>query len=367
VSLRILQIAPPWFPVPPDRYGGAELVVAGLTDRLVDAGHDVTLLASGGSRTRARLRTVFADPPSQLLGDPVIEARHILAGYDDRSSYDVIHDHTLIGTVLGSRLSGPPVVHTLHGQWTPTNRPLYRDLGQHVSLVAISHDQAARAGDIPVAGVVHNGIDIDQHPLGTGDGGYLAWLGRAGQDKGADVALQVAQKLGRPLRMGVKLNEPDEHAWWAQHMEPHLDDAGVEVIHNADHASKVALLRGASVLLFPIRWDEPFGLVMAEANACGTPVVAFARGAAPEVIADGTTGILVETDDIDGMCAAVERAVTFDRSACRQWVADNFSTERMAAGYLRIYEQQASSHHRPIHAPRASPGPGGGRGSRPTA
>lgn len=342
--MRILQIAPPWFSVPPDRYGGVELMVAGLADGLVDRGHYVTLLASGGSRTRARLRTVYERPPSESLGNGIVEIPHVLAGYRQAHRHQLVHDHTVVGLGLAAMLGTPPVVHTIHGDWTPPLTRLYRQVADRVSLVAISHDQAARApAGVDIAGVVHNGIDLHRYPFAPAPRGHLAFLGRAGSDKGADLAVEVARRLGRPLRMGIKVNEAAEREWWHEVFEPLLETAGdhapVHVVRNATHAQKLDVLAGADALLFPIRWDEPFGLVMAEANACGTPVVAFARGAAPEVVADGTTGWLVAADDVDAMCAAVERVPAIDRRACRQRVADRFTTAHMVDAYVRLYER----------------------------
>lgn len=336
--MRILQLAPPWFPVPPVRYGGTELVIAGLTEQLVADGHEVTLLASGGSSTRAELRTVYPTPPCEQLGEGTVELPHVLAGYRDRHRYDLIHDHTVTGAGVGALLDGPPVVHTVHGAWTPELCRLYATIADRVALVAISHDHAAHApSGLPLAGVVHNGIDVADYPFAGHSRGHLAWLGRAGADKGADLAVRVAARLGLPLRMAMKLNEPEEHRWWDEVMVPLLVDTDVHVVHNATHEEKLDVLRGAVALLFPIRWDEPFGLSMIEAGACGTPVAAFARGAVPEVVADGRTGWTVPPGDLDAMCAAVSEAPTIDRSACRAHVERHFSTRRMARDYERVY------------------------------
>jgi glycosyltransferase involved in cell wall biosynthesis len=350
--MRILQVAPPWFTVPPQGYGGTELVVASLTEGLVTAGHEVTLLASGGSATHARLRTFYDQPPSEALGDAVVELPHVLAGYRDRHRFDLIHDHTVSGVGIGALLDGPPIVHTVHGAWTPELCRLYEVIADGVLLVAISHDHASRAPPfLPLAGVVHNGIDVGHYRFRPRSAGYLGWLGRAGPDKGADVAVEVAHRLGRPLRMAVKLNEPAEHLWWQEVMTPRLADADVEVVHNATHDEKVVLLGGAAVVLFPIRWDEPFGLVMVEANACGTPVAAFARGAAPEIIAAGRSGMLAEPADIDALCAAAEQAARLDRRSCREHVEEHFTAARMVAGYTRIYERATDVRPRAAASP----------------
>ncbi|MFO7777322.1 MAG: glycosyltransferase family 4 protein [Nitriliruptoraceae bacterium] len=340
--MRILQLAPPWFTVPPVRYGGTELVIAALTDQLIDHGHQVTMLASGGSLTRAELRTVYPVPPAERLGDAIVELPHVLAGYQDRHRYDIIHDHTVTGAGVGALLHGPPIVHTVHGAWTPELRRLYEMIADRVALVAISHDHAAHAPPgLPLAGVVHNGIDVARYPFEAASMGHLAWVGRAGADKGADLAVAVANRLDLPLRIAMKLNEPVEHRWWDEVMVPLLADTRTVVVHNATHAQKLAVLRGAAALLVPIRWDEPFGLTMVEAGACGVPVVAFARGAVPEIVDHGRTGWAVPSDDVDAMCAAVERAPSIDRRACRAHVERHFAAARMARDYERLYDALA--------------------------
>lgn len=338
--MRILQIAPPWFPVPPPGYGGTELVVSALTDGLVAMGHDVTLVASGGSRTSAHLCTVYDRAPSRQLGDSVTELPHVLAGHRRRADFDLVHDHTPLGASLASLAPGPPVVHTVHGPWEEPLVRLYRTICRQVHLVAISHDHAGRAPvDIVLAGIVHNGIDVDRYPFNGDPSRHLAWLGRAGPDKGADLAVEVARRTGRPLRIGMKVNEPAEERWWHEVLEPRIVGQPVEVTFNATHRQKVELLRDALALLAPLRWDEPFGLVLVEAQACGTPVIAFARGAAPELVADGTTGVVVAPDDLDAMVDAVDRVGALERRDCRARVVERFSAARMVDGYATVYDR----------------------------
>lgn len=339
--MRVLQVAPPWFTVPPQGYGGVEWVVALLADGLVAAGHDVELLASGGSRTQGRLRTVYDHPPSALLGDVPTELAHVLDAYLDVPDVDLIHDHSgFIGLALGAMLGGVPVVHTLHGPWTDPSRRVYHRLADRVGLVAISHDQARRRPPgLSLAGVVHNGLDLAAHPVRTDKEDFLLWVGRASREKGPEVALEVARRLGRRLVMAMKINEPDEHTYYRDVVEPAMAGVDVELIRNAALDEKTELMGRASCLLFPIQWPEPFGLVMIEAMACGTPVVAYANGAAPEVIADGVTGYLVPEGDVDGLGAAVRATDTLDPAACRRHVEERFSAERMVAGYVDVYER----------------------------
>jgi glycosyltransferase involved in cell wall biosynthesis len=339
--MRVLQLAPPWFTVPPNGYGGVETVLALLVDGLTAAGHDVELVASGGSRTSGRLRTVYERPPSELLGDVATELGHVLDAYLDPGEVDLIHDHSgLIGPALGALTGGVPVVHTIHNPWTDANRRVYRRLAPHIGLVAVSHDQAARRPpEVELAGVVHNAIDLEVHPLNEHHDDYLLWVGRASPDKGPVDALEVARRLGRPLLMAMKVNQADEHNYFREVLQPAMVGVDVELRFDVGLREKVALMGRAACLLFPIRWPEPFGLVMLEAMSCGTPVLAYENGAAPEVIVDGRTGFLVPEGDLDGLCAAVGAAEGLRPLDCRTHVEQWFGPQRMVEGYLRIYER----------------------------
>jgi glycosyltransferase involved in cell wall biosynthesis len=347
--VRVLQIAPPWFTVPPAGYGGTETVIALLIEELIAAGHEVHLVASAGSVTRAQLRSVYHRPPTELLGDVATELGHVLAAYADPGEVDLIHDHSgLIGPALGALVDGPPVVHTLHGAWSDATRRVYRHLADRIALVAISADQARRRPPgLPLAGVVHNAISLADHPaqLAPVADGPLTWIGRATPDKGPLDAIEVARRLGRPLVMAMKVNEAAEHVYYREVIEPALIGVDVEVRFDVKLPDKAALLGRSSCLLFPIRWPEPFGLVLLEAMACGTPVAAYANGAAPEIVVPGRTGALVAEGDLDGLCEAVELACTLDRGACRAHVEARFGPSRMAAGYLAVYERVL--HRRP--------------------
>lgn len=342
--MRILQVAPPWFAVPPSGYGGIEWVVASLSDGLADAGHDVTLFAAGGSQTRARLETIYDEPPSLHIGNPWYEAPHALAAYRSSSEYDVIHDHTgTIGPVIAASMrERPPVVNTLHGSWTGANERVYRMICDDVALAAISHDQASRAPDgVRVADVVYNGVELARYPYRADKEDFLLFVGRASADKGPEVAIEVARRVGLPLVMAIKINEPIEVEYYETIMAPALRGADVDVRTAVGHDEKVDLMGRARAVLVPIRWDEPFGLVMAEAGACGTPVVAYRRGAAPEIIVDGETGALVEPGDLGAFVRAVEQVGDIDPRACRERVEAEFSAARMVERYVALYERLA--------------------------
>ena len=342
--MRILQIAPPWFPVPPNGYGGIEWIVSSLADGLTDLGHEVTLVANGDSTTRAELVSVYDASTPHRLGDLWMEAAHAVAAYLRASDVDVVHDHTgVIGPAIaaagGLRV---PVVNTLHGPWTRDNAVLYRAISRQVALTAISHDQAGRAPDgVRVSAVVHNGIETDAYTVGLHREDFLLFVGRASHEKGPEIAVEVARRLGMPLVMAMKVNEPAEHRYLAQVVRPRMDGADVDLRTAVGHDEKADLMGRARAVLVPIGWDEPFGLVMAEAAACGAPVVAFRRGSAPELVFDRVTGRLVPPGDVDAMTAAVAEVDGIDPLACRAWAEGRFSARRMVQRYLRIYEELA--------------------------
>lgn len=337
--MRVAQIAPVWYPVPPRGYGGIELVVSLLTEGLVAAGHDVTLFASGGSRTAARLVSPLADPPDPaLLGNPWYETLHAVAAYEHHRDFDVIHDHSgIVGPALGALLEGrPPVVHTLHGPWTEPSRLFYAHLAERVHLVAISQAQRNDNPGLPYAGTVHNGIDVRAYPFREHKDRFLVYIGRANPDKGPGLAIEVARRAGYPLAMIVKRSEPFERAYWDEMIAPQLHDE-VEVYEQVSHEVKADLLARATAMVFPIQWPEPFGLVMVEAMACGTPVVACPAGAAVELVEEGVTGFLRET--LDGLVEAVDHVGRCSPAACRARVEQRFSAAAMVRGYEAVYER----------------------------
>ena len=341
--MRILEIAPPWFTVPPSGYGGIEQVVAQLTDGLVEAGHTVTLLASGGSTSKATVRNVFEVPPSAALGSTCHELTHVVAGFNDRDAFDVIHDHSgFTGAAFGAMLDGPPVVHTLHGPWVPEVAAFHRSIGNALHRVAISEDQRSRApAGVRIDHMVHNGISLTEHPFHAEPAAdrYLAFVGRVNVEKGPEIAVRVAALLGRHLKMAVKINEPAEQRYWDEHVAPLLDGADVEVVRNGTKQDAIEIMSGAEATLFPIAWPEPFGLVMVESMAVGTPVIAYAMGASLEVIDPGRTGVLVPPGDLDAFVAAVRTAGSLDRAVCRSRVVEHFSSAAMVGGYEAVFAE----------------------------
>lgn len=340
--MRIAVIAPPWAPIPPPLYGGIELVVDQLATGLQAAGHDVTLFATGDSTSRVPTDWILPEAEGLRIGMAVPEMRHVIHCYRSITDFDVVHDHSVLGPFYAERSPQVPVTTTIHGPFNEELSDLYRALAPRVPIICISESQRRGAPDIPVAGVIHHGINPSDFTVGSGegddDGEFVLFLGRMSPDKGAHRAIEAARKAGVRLLLAAKMREPWEHRYFEEYVEPSLGDSAV-YLGEVPHEHKLELLRAARALLFPIRWAEPFGMVMLEAFASGTPVVAFPEGAAPEVIEDGTTGFLV--GDEAAMADAIGRLDEIDRSACRSVVEGYFSTERMVAQHIELYERIA--------------------------
>ena len=342
--MNIALIAPPWYPVPPLAYGGIELVVALLAREFERCGHGVTVFANGDSRPAGALRSTLRSVPSNgMIGNPFVEARHALGAYSEIDGADIIHDHSgAIGPALASRdPSLPPVVHTLHGPWTPEACEFYRSVDERIHLVAISAAQRDANSNVRYAGTIHNGIDLDAYPMNDGARTEdLVYIGRANPGKNPDGAIRVARASGRQLKLVIKRHEPEEREYWERAVAPLLG-SDIEVFEDIDHGTKVQLLQQAHAMVFPIDWPEPFGLVMVEAMACGTPVVATPRGAATELIDHGRCGFLCETEA--QMTDAVHCVQHLDRTACRQRAIERFSAPKMAAAYEQLFLQLLES------------------------
>jgi glycosyltransferase involved in cell wall biosynthesis len=337
--VRIAQIAPPWYPVPPSGYGGIEWVVALLADGLVERGHEVVLFAAPGSRTKAELSSPLGVvPPSHLIGDEWINSTHAVGAYLRAGEFDLVHDHeAVVGPSIGAFIGRPPVVHTLHGSFKPHVTKLFSQLGGRLWYVGISEAQRALApAGLRWAGVVHNGIPVDHYPYQPVKDDYLLFLGRVNPEKAPELAIEASRRSGRRLVMCVKITEAVEHQYWTEKVEPLLDD-DVEVLGEVSPQRKAELLAGAAALLFPIQWPEPFGLVMTEAMACGTPVVAWRNGSVPEVVADGQTGYVV--DSLDAMVQAIGKLDRLDPQVMRDRVERLFSGPAMVTAYEALFER----------------------------
>jgi glycosyltransferase involved in cell wall biosynthesis len=340
--LKLAVLAPPWFAVPPTGYGGIEWVVSLLADGLVDAGHDVTLFASGDSRTRAKLAAIFPEAPSRQIGRTFWELRHALSCFERADEFDVINDHTgMLGATLGATVT-TPVVHTVHGPLTGDPGQIYEQISRvapNVGLISISMNQRKPKPDLNWVANCPNALDFSVYPVMPHRGEYLLFLGRMSPDKGAHRAVAVARETGLPLKLAGKMQEPKEREYFHELVEPHLVN-GIEYMGEVTHGEKVELLQHARATLFPIEWEEPFGLVMIESMACGTPVIATRRGAVPEVIEDGRSGIIV--DDYREMAGALERADELGPLELRRYVEEEFSPQRMVRNYVAAYETAIS-------------------------
>jgi glycosyltransferase involved in cell wall biosynthesis len=339
-QLRIAVVSPVWFPVPPSGYGGIEWIVSLLADGLADAGHDVTLFASGDSKTKAKLRYVYEVAPSQWIGRSHWELNHAMACYTNADEWDVINDHTGMTGVALSGLVDTPVVHTVHGPLVGEPGEMYQQLAglvPNLNLISLSLNQRKPRPDLPWLANCPNALDLSAYPCKPHRGDYLLFIGRMSPDKGCHRAIAVAMELELPLKIAGKMQEAKEREYFEEFVEPHLGVRGIEYLGEVHHGTKVELLQDARATLFPIEWEEPFGLVMIESMACGTPVIATRWGAVPEVIEDGRTGIVV--DSYRQMAAALERADALDPLECRAYVEERFSPERMVDDYVRAYRE----------------------------
>jgi glycosyltransferase involved in cell wall biosynthesis len=336
LALKVGLIAPPWAPVPPVGYGGTEVVVDNLARGLQALGHEVRLFTVGDSGCPVPMSHLYETAPGSI-GTTVEEAAHVLAAYEAMGDVDVIHDHTVLGPLLAPRPGrGTPVLSTHHGAFTCENRRIFREIARRAAVIAISHDQASRAPEIPIASVIHHGIDLATYRPGPGGGGYLLFLGRMSPEKGVATALRVAHDGGHRLVLATKMRDASEIDYFKAVIEPMLiaDD---ELLLEPSLGVRLELLQHAEALINPIAWPEPFGLAMAEALASGTPVIGYGTGAAPEIIDDGLTGLLCR-DEAD-LGAAVSRIPLLDRGACRAAAEQRFSLPRMVRDHIELYER----------------------------
>jgi glycosyltransferase involved in cell wall biosynthesis len=343
--VRIAEVAPPWVRVPPEAYGGIEWIISILSDGLVDRGHDVTLYAPGNSVTKAHLRAPF-DYPVSLGGKDFYDAVHPMAiqtmsAFLEADRYDVIHDHTgALAACLGA-LSETPVLHTLHGPFNPEVQRLFRMIADKIYFNSISDSQRSGCPELNYVGTIYNAVEVETYPFRTDKEDYALFLGRFSEDKGAHNAIYVAQRAGVHLRMAGKVDPGVDASYFEQRIKPHIDGENIVYEGEVDGEQKRELLAGARFLLFPIQWEEPFGLVMTEALACGTPVVADAMGSASEIIKDGEVGVLAGAGEWDEMVAAIKdgRLDGIDPHRCREYVQEHFSVEAMISGYEAAFEK----------------------------
>jgi glycosyltransferase involved in cell wall biosynthesis len=335
--MKIAQIAPLAESVPPTLYGGTERVVSWLTEELVAQGHEVTLFASGDSRTDAELVAVI--PKALRLNPDVRDGTPYHLILLDRvirraQEFDVLHFHIDMMHYPLFRSLRDRVLTTLHGRLDlPDLHPFYRAF-PNMALISISNDQRKPMPPVNWQATIHHGLPRDLHRATTAPGKYLAFLGRISPEKGPEDAIAVAIQAGMPLKIAAKVDNADR-IYFESRVKPLLDHPLIEYIGEIDEAHKSEFLGNAMALLFPIHWPEPFGLVMIEAMACGTPVIAYRRGSVPEILEDGLTGFIVS--DVAQAAAAVARIPELDRANIRARFESKFTSQIMAQNYLNIY------------------------------
>jgi glycosyltransferase involved in cell wall biosynthesis len=343
--LRVAMLAPPWISVPPPGYGGVESVVSSLTESLVRRGHAVTLFCAPGSVSRADVVTVLDKSHPDEIERSLYEVDHVGRVFDEidvaanGDSFDVVHDHCGFTALAMANRIETPLVHTLHGPFTADTTAFYARHGHKAALVGISRAQVSSAppGLGPI-GSIPNPIDLRAWPLQERKGDYLLWVGRMTPEKGPHRAIAAARAVDAPLVLAGVI-QPGQQAFFDREVAPHIDGERVRFVGEVGGSAKRSLFAGARGLLMPIRWNEPFGMVMVEALACGTPVIAFPEGAVRELVIDGKTGFLV--DDERAMAAAVAKLPRIDARACRAWVSQHCDVDVVAAAYERIYRSVA--------------------------
>ena len=339
--MRIGVVAPVWISVPPEGYGGVEQVVSLLVEELVARGHEVTLFASGDSKTKASLRFAYETAPTDRIWEVEPDAVHVGSAYTyaasryrDGEGFDLIHDHTNYLGVAFAACLPTPVVHTVHLPIDAERQAFYRRFAAEVYLTAISEYQLRDFSDIPWRGQVHNAVDVESLPFRETKEDFLVCLGRVCERKGQDRAIEVARRSGVPLVLAGRVH-PGDAQFFEEHVLPHVDAEMVTFLGEVSNERKCELLAEARALLFPVREPEPFGLTMAEALACGTPVVAEPLGAVPEVITDRETGFLVT--GLDAMTEAVSRTGQISPARCRDEAETRFHPGQMVDGYEKLY------------------------------
>jgi glycosyltransferase involved in cell wall biosynthesis len=337
-SLRIAIVAPPFYQLPPRGYGGIELVCYGLAESLVRRGHDVTLIGAGTSRTRARFLATFPEPPSEYgagaIGADLVHAVRA-AELIDQLDPEVVHDHTRLGPLTARSRPAPTVV-TVHAPVSGPDSILDQltALQPWVHLVAVSPGQRRLAPELSWVATVHNGLELADYPFSVERDDFLLYLGRLSASKGVHHAIAAARALGRRLVIAGSWTVVEERHYFDQEVQPLLGP-DIRWLGEVTRDRKLGLLQRAACLVFPVRWQEPFGMVLIEAMACGTPIAAIGCGAVPDLVTDGVTGALCP--DPEHLPAAVERAIRLDPRAARAHAEANFSMDRMAAGYEQVY------------------------------
>lgn len=348
--MKIAIVSTPWVRVPPERYGGIEYLVSLLADGLVERGHNVTLFTVGSSVTRAKKRWVFerarlktlAEPPPVFLNEALTHSLNSYLEIAREGDFDLVSDHTWKEGLASACFLPFQTVHTIHGPMNEENKRFYGMFKnqKRIHFITISDYQKKCFPGLNYAGTVHNAIALEEYPFSEDKEDYLLYLGRFNPQKAPHLACEAAEKLGKRLVLAGKIREDPERAYFDKYVKPHLRKK-ITYVGEVSDKGKKDLFKRASAFLMPIQWDEPFGITMIEAMACGTPVVAFRRGAAPEIVLSGITGYLA--DDFKGFVEKIKMVDKINPKDCRKQAELNFSSKSFVDGYERIFKKIAGS------------------------
>ena len=344
--MKIAIVAPPWIKIPPVRYGGIEAVISLLADGLAERGHDVILFTVKGSVSSASVHHFFEHEQCSLLAGQTsiflnAAITHSLGSYieiAEQGDFDIVHDNTWKEGLASAFFIDIPAVHTLHSPLDESNKKFYElFIGKkNLYFTTISEFQQTVLPGLNYAGTVYNSIEIESYPYSEEKEDYLLYLSRFNHEKAPHIACEAAKRLGMKLVLAGKVSEPDEHEYFDTMIKPYLNDK-IRYAGEVSDEEKKRLFAGATAFVYPLQWDEPFGIVMIEAMACGTPVVTYKRGAAPELVENGVNGYLA--DDFEDLLDCIGRVQEIKPKRCREYVEKHFSVDAMVDGYERVYRQ----------------------------
>lgn len=345
--MKIALLAPPYLSVPPKAYGGTEKIVSLLADGLVERGYDVTLFATGDSLTKAKLVSIFPDGIGNsglVKNSPFLPLLHYEYMFKHAGEFDLIHNHAQYMPMFLADFVKTPVVHTMHGTMyhgeIPEDKRKTLLNFKHQRFISISQDQRRGFPELNFVGTVYNGLNVSEYNyVEKNRGDYLLWVGRINKKKGPEDAIEAAKILNKQLVLAAAI-DPVDMPYYEVEIKPKIDQKNVYFVGEILHSTVDKLYGNAYATLFPISWHEPFGLVMIESMACGTPVVAYNAGSVPEVIKDGKTGFVVDPDSgVDGLVHAIRETDRIQRGDCRSRVVENFSKDKMVEGYIEVYKK----------------------------